>query len=141
MEWSDRCRVSTEIRVMYFDTDAGGVVHNISYLRFIETARTYLAINMGMSFEEIRRTQIHPVVVRTEIDYRRPAILGDILVVNGRVTEVSRARFWVEFEIIRPADGAQLITCRQSLALVKMPEGRPLRLPEGFPESFALSAG
>ena len=37
MEWSDRCRISTEIRVMYFDTDAGGVVHNISYLRFIET--------------------------------------------------------------------------------------------------------
>jgi 4-hydroxybenzoyl-CoA thioesterase/acyl-CoA thioester hydrolase len=141
MEWSDRCRISTEIRVMYFDTDAGGVVHNISYLRFIETARTNLAINMGMSFAEIVRTQVHPVVVRTEIDYRRPALLGDELMVNGRVTEVSRVRFWVEFEIVRPADQALLITCRQSLALLKMPECRPLRLPEGFPESFALSAG
>ena len=141
MEWSDRCRVSTEIRVMYFDTDAGGVVHNISYLRFIETARTNLAINMGMSVAEILRTQVHPVVVRTEIDYRRPALLGDQLIVNGRVTEVSRVRFWVEFEIVRPADQALLITCRQSLALLKMPECRPLRLPKGFPESFALSAG
>lgn len=139
MEWSERCRVSTKIRVMYFDTDAGGVVHNISYLRFIETARTNLAIGMGMSFAEILRTQIHPVVVRTEIDYRRPALLGDEIEVNGRVTEVARARFWVEFEIVRPADGLQLVTCRQSLALVKMPEGRPLRLPEGFPESFALT--
>ena len=138
MEWSDRCRVSTQIRVMYFDTDAGGVVHNISYLRFIETARTNLAIGIGMSFEEIRRTQIHPVVVRTEIDYRRPALLGDEVVVNGRVTEVTRARFWVEFEIVRPPDQTLLVTCRQSLALVKMPEGRPLRLPEGFPESFSL---
>mgnify|MGYP001263504057 FL=1 len=126
---------------MYFDTDAGGVVHNISYLRFIETARTNLAIGMGMSFEEIRRTQIHPVVVRTEIDYRRPALLGDELVVNGRVTEVSRARFWVEFEIVRPADQTLIVTCRQALALVKMPEGRPLRLPGGFPESFSLSDG
>jgi YbgC/YbaW family acyl-CoA thioester hydrolase len=139
MEWSDRCRVSTEIRVMYFDTDAGGVVHNISYLRFIETARTNLALQMGMSFEEILRTQIHPVVVRTEIDYKRPALLGDRLLVNGRVTEVSRARFWVEFEVVRPSDAALLVACRQALALVQMPQGRPLRLPEGFPESFALA--
>ena len=138
MEHSERCRISTEIRVMYFDTDAGGVVHNIAYLRFIETARTYLAMKMGMSFEEIARTKIHPVVVRTEIDYRKPALLGDLLLVNGRVTETSGIRFWVEFEIVRPADGATLVTCRQALALVQMPAGRPVRLPAGFPENFSL---
>lgn len=138
MDYSERCWISTEIRVMYFDTDAGGVVHNIAYLRFIETARTYLAMNMGMSFEEISRTKIHPVVVRTEIDYRKPAILGDLIVVNGRVTETSGIRFWVEFEIVRPSDGAILVTCRQALALVQMPTGRPVRLPAGFPESFTL---
>jgi len=140
MEFSDRCRVSTDIRVMYFDTDAGGVVHNIVYLRFIETARTLLAMQMGMSFEEIKRTQIHPVVVRTEIDYKRPAVLGDLITVKGGVSEVSKVRFWVEFEVIRPSDGALLVQCRQALALVQMPEGKPVRLPEGFPESFAYSA-
>jgi len=123
---------------MYFDTDAGGVVHNIAYLRFIETARTYLAMKMGMSFEEIVRTKIHPVVVRTEIDYRKPAVLGDVILVNGRVTETSGIRFWVEFEIVRPSDGATLVTCRQALALVQMPAGRPVRLPAGFPENFSL---
>ncbi len=138
MDYSERCRISTEIRVMYFDTDAGGVVHNIAYLRFIETARTYLAMNMGMSFEEISRTKIHPVVVRTEVDYRKPAILGDLIVVNGRVTETSGIRFWVEFVIVRPSDGAILVTCRQALALVQMPADRPVRLPAGFPESFTL---
>lgn len=139
MDYSERCRIFTEIRVMYFDTDAGGVVHNIAYLRFIETARTYLAMNMGMSFDEIARTKIHPVVVRTEIDYRKPAVLGDLIIVNGRVTETSGIRFWVEFEIVRPSDGATLITCRQALALVQMPAGRPVRLPAGFPDSFTLS--
>ncbi len=123
---------------MYFDTDAGGVVHNISYLRFIETARTLLAMKMGMSFEEIARTRIHPVVVRTEIDYKRPAVLGDLVLVNGRVTESSGIRFWVEFEIVRPTDNVLLVACRQALALVQMPEGRPVRLPAGFPDSFRL---
>lgn len=134
----DPLQVSTEIQVMYFDTDAGGVVHNIAYLRFIETARTYLAIQMGLSFEEIARTQIHPVVVRTEIDYRKPARLGDKILVNGHIGECLRSRFFVSFEIVRPSDGQRLITCKQMLALVQMPAGRPIRLPEGFPNTFSL---
>jgi acyl-CoA thioesterase FadM len=36
-------RIRTEVQVMFFDTDCGGVVHNIAYLRFIEIARTLLA--------------------------------------------------------------------------------------------------
>jgi YbgC/YbaW family acyl-CoA thioester hydrolase len=138
MELPEQCRVSTDIRVMYFDTDAGGVVHNIVYLRFIETARTFLAIQMGMSFEEIAKSNIHPVVTRTEIDYKRPARLGDLVRVHGLISEWTRARFWVDFEITRPSDGELLVLCRQALALVKMPEGRPVRLPEAFPESLAM---
>jgi YbgC/YbaW family acyl-CoA thioester hydrolase len=134
----NRNTIETGVTVMYYDTDAGGVVHNIVYLRFIEYARTLLAMQLGMSFEVIRRTNIHPVVVRTEIDYRRPAVLGDELLVRGRVTEVGGARFYVEFEILRPADDARMVSCRQALALVQMPEGRVLRLPKGFPETHGL---
>lgn len=123
---------------MYFDTDAGGVVHNIVYLRFIEVARTLLAIQMGMSFEEIARTNIHPVVTRTEIDYKRPARLGDEIRVDGRIAEWSGIRFVVEFEIVRPSDGTLLVRCRQELALVQMPQGRPVRLPPGFPATLSL---
>ena len=35
-------------RVMYYDTDAGGVVHNLAYLRWVEEARTKMAIELGM---------------------------------------------------------------------------------------------
>jgi acyl-CoA thioester hydrolase len=137
MESSDRLEISTEMRVMYFDTDASGGVHNIAYLRFIETARTLLALEMGMSFQEIAETNIHPVVVRTEIDYKKPALLGDVITVNGRITESSGARFWVSFEIVRLKDHCLLVTCRQTLALVQMPQGRPVRLPAGFPASLS----
>ncbi|MFZ0710049.1 MAG: thioesterase family protein [Terrimicrobiaceae bacterium] len=140
MESPDRLQISSEFRVMYFDTDASGVVHNIAYLRFIETARTQLALRMGLSFQEIAQTSIHPVVVRTEIDYRKPALLGDIITVNGRITESSGVRFWVGFEIVRPSDNRLLVTCRQALALIRMPEGRPVRLPVGFPESFSFAS-
>ena len=45
--------IETREEVMFFDTDCGGVVHNIAYLRMIETARTRLAGLMGMKLREM----------------------------------------------------------------------------------------
>ncbi|HEX7261325.1 MAG TPA: thioesterase family protein [Luteolibacter sp.] len=115
--------------VMFFDTDCGGVVHNLAYLRMIETCRTRLAANMGMDLRTMSETSLFPVVTRTEVDYKRPAKLGDWLLIRGRLDEMSRARFWCAFEMIRESDGALLVTARQSLALVQMPDGKPARLP------------
>ena len=123
--------------VMFFDTDCGGVVHNIAYLRMIETCRTKLAAKLGMSLREMAQTHLYPVVTRTEIDYRKPAVLGDELVIKGRLESVERARFWCAFEMSRASDDALLITCRQSLALVQMPQGRPCRLPPEWAEKYA----
>ena len=60
------------------------------------------------------------------------ARLGDWIEIRGRLGEVGAARFWCDFEMRREEDGALLVTARQALALVKMPEGKPLRLPRGF---------
>lgn len=133
--------IETREEVMFFDTDIGGVVHNIAYLRMIETARTRLASQLGMQLREMARTQVYPVVVRTEIDYRKPSTLGDVLVIRGRLERVERARFWVAFEIRREGEELLLITCRQSLALVQMPQGRPLRLPEDWQEKYPHLTG
>jgi acyl-CoA thioesterase FadM len=42
----DTPTIETREEVMFFDTDCGGVVHNIAYLRMIETARTRLATKL-----------------------------------------------------------------------------------------------
>lgn len=114
---------------MFFDTDCGQVVHNIAYLRMIETCRTRLAAKLGMDLPTMLRTHIFPVVTRTEIDYKRPARLGDWITIRGRLGAVSTARFWCHFEMIRESDSVLLVTAQQSLALVRMPEGKPMRLP------------
>lgn len=120
---------TTREEVMFFDTDIGGVVHNLAYLRMIETCRTRLAGLMGMDLKGMADTKLFPVVVRTEIDYKRPATLGDHLLIHGRLDELQRARFWCAFEIRRESDDLLLITARQALALVQMPAGKPVRLP------------
>lgn len=133
----DTPTIETHEDVMFFDTDCGGVVHNIAYLRMIETARTRLGVKLGMNFREMGETMLFPVVLRTEIDYRKPAKLGDELIIHGRLESVERVRFWCSFEMRRASDNALLITCRQSLALVQMPHGKPQRLPDDWSEKYA----
>jgi YbgC/YbaW family acyl-CoA thioester hydrolase len=130
MTEADIPRIRTELQVMFFDTDCGGVVHNIAYLRFIEVARTLLAEKLGMPLTTMAESKRYPVVVRTEIDYRRGAKLGDQLVVEGWLDRVERVRFWCAFRIVRPVDETLIATCRQMLALIEMPETKLLRLPD-----------
>ncbi len=128
--------IETREEVMFFDTDCGQVVHNIAYLRMIETCRTRLAAIMGMDLPTMTESRVFPVVARTEIDYKRPAKLGDWITIRGRLDELARARFWCAFEMIRESDGATLVTARQALALVKMPEAKPMRLPAEWAEKW-----
>ena len=125
-------RIRTEVQVMFFDTDCAAVVHNIAYLRFIEVARTLLAEELGLGLAAMAETQKYPVVVRTEIDYRRAARLGDKLVIEGWLDRLERVRFWCAFKIIRPADEALIAECRQVLALIQMPEAKLLRVPDDW---------
>jgi len=128
----DKPLVTTEVQVMFFDTDCGGVVHNIAYLRFIEIARTLLAEQLGLPLAEMAQTQRYPVVVRTEIDYRRAATLGDRLVIEGWLDRFERVRFWCGFRIVRPRDDVRIADCRQMLALIQMPAGKLLPLPDSW---------
>jgi YbgC/YbaW family acyl-CoA thioester hydrolase len=123
-------RIRTDVQVMFFDTDCAAVVHNIAYLRFIEIARTHLAEQLGLGLAQMADNQKYPVVVRTEIDYRRAAKLGDRLVIEGWLDQLERVRFWCAFRVTRPADETLIAECRQMLAIIQMPEAKLLRVPD-----------
>ena len=125
-------RIRTELQVMFFDTDCAAVVHNIAYLRFIEVARTLLAEELGLGLAQMAETQKYPVVVRTEIDYRRAAKLGDKLTVEGWLDRLERVRFWCAFKIVRPVDDTLIVECRQMLAIIQMPDAKLLRVPDDW---------
>lgn len=123
---------------MFFDTDCAAVVHNIAYLRFVEIARTQLGEKLGLSLQQVTETKRYPVVVRTEIQYRKAAGLGDQLMIEGWLDRIDRVRFCCAFRITRENDGALIAECRQLLALVEMPGAKLLRLP---PEWDQFRAG
>ncbi len=124
--------------VMFFDTDIGGVIHNLAYLRMIEKARTLLCVEtMDMDLTAMADTGIYPVLLRTEADYRRPGTLGDTLRVTSTLDRLEKVKFWICSEVRRQSDDTLLVSCQQSLALIKMPEARPTRLPKSWVEKWS----
>jgi len=128
--------VRMNYEVCFFDTDAGGVVHNLAYLRIIEAARTKLAGEVGLPILEMAERGEYTVVLRTEVDYQSPAKLCDELVVEGWLESVERLRFWLGFRIVRPSDEAVLVQCRQRMATITIPGNRPVRPPNDWKERF-----
>lgn len=125
-------RTEVFVPVMFYDTDCGGVVSNIAYLRFVEQARTALVTMLGVSLAEIVAAQEFPAVLRTEIDYKKPAMVGDTVRVEARLEEVKRARFWCGFTLLRDSDGTLLAQCRQQCAFIRLPEGLPIPVPASW---------
>ncbi|MDR1190445.1 MAG: acyl-CoA thioesterase [Verrucomicrobiales bacterium] len=116
--------ITVPLKVYFFDTDAGGVVHNAAYLRMVEIARSDLAEKLGWPLA-LMNTEECPVVTRAEIDYLKPARLGDELRIHSRLAGMERARFYIETVITSAATGEVLCRCRQTLATVQLRSGRP----------------
>jgi YbgC/YbaW family acyl-CoA thioester hydrolase len=130
-------RLSVPLEVYYFDTDAGGVVHNIAYLRMVEIARSHLAAALGWSLEKMDRTGHVPVVARTEIDYLKPARLGDSLLVSAELIRIEKVRFLIRFEIVRASQpDFVFVRCVQTMVGVQLPGGRPQRIPEAWRAAY-----
>ena len=130
-------RLTVPIEVYYFDTDAGGVVHNIAYLRMVEIARSQLAASLGWSLDEMGRTGLVPVVARTEIDYLKPARLGDHLNVSAELVRMEKVRFFIRFEIASAAQtDLVFVRCVQTMVTVQLPGGRPQRVPQSWRDAY-----
>lgn len=124
-------------QVMYYDTDCGGVVHNLAYLRWVEECRTKLASHLGIDYATMAREGRHTVLVRHEVDYHSPAFLADDIHVLGCIEKVEKSSLWFRFEIRRAENNKLCVSVRQRLALVQMPQGRPCRIPAEWADKAA----
>lgn len=133
-------QIEVSIKVYFYDTDAGGVVHNVAYLRMIEQVRSDLAEEMGWSLGEMGgEGSVCPVVARTEIDYIRPARLGDTLIIRGSISKMEKVCFYFKAEVFR--EGSEEILCRslQKMVTVNLKTGRPKALRSDWREKWGAT--
>ncbi len=82
---------SLDLRVYIEDTDAGGIVYYVNYLKFMERARTEYMRSMGFGKNYIFNHDLMFVVRDVVVQYLRPATLDDELVATASIRQLKGA--------------------------------------------------
>ena len=118
---------SMPLRVYYEDTDAAGIVYYANYLKFAERGRTEMMRELGFAHSGIAAALGTLFTVRRlSADYRMPARLDDLLMVETRIVALGAATLTLDQQIRR--DGSVLVAVDMLVACVGR-DGRPRRVP------------
>jgi acyl-CoA thioester hydrolase len=122
------------LTVYFEDTDAYGIVYYANYLRFMERARSDMIRAVGVD----QAAALHSsgsayAVVEVDIRYRRPARLGDDLLVVSTVERVRASSVLIHQRVMR---GEEQLTDAHVTAAFLDGQGRPRRQPKDWLEKF-----
>lgn len=116
--------------VRTYDIDFANIVSNIVYIRWLEDLRLQMLAEFFPLDTAMQALGIAPVLLRTEIDYKRAIRLFDEvqgrmwLEQSGRVRQMLAAEFAV--------DGRVHATARQTTCFIDLTSGRPVPTPEAI---------
>ena len=125
------------VRVYIEDTDAGGIVYYVNYLKFIERARTEFLRAIGFNKAAIFDDSLMFVVSAMNVKYLHAAKLDDKLAVTARVRDVARVSMEFEQHVYR--DQVLLFSATVQVACVDRETLRPKRIPVTLLDALAES--
>ena len=125
---------SIPVRVYIEDTDAGGIVFYVNYLKFMERARTEWLRSLGFDKAGANRESFQFVVKSVDIEYYAPARLDDELKVSAELIGLGGASMKLKQKVCR----GDLVLCSSeiSLACVSGATLKPLRIPADMAEKI-----
>jgi tol-pal system-associated acyl-CoA thioesterase len=125
---------SLPLRVYIEDTDAGGIVYYVNYLKFMERSRTEYMRSLGFGKNFIFNHDLMFVVKDMQVDYRLPAQLDDELAVSARLTQLGGASMVMGQSVSR--NGQELVTASIRIASVDRHSMKPARIPPQMAEEL-----
>ncbi len=103
----------TTCRVIYGDTDAGGVVYNANYLRYFEIGRTEMMRAWALPYSEIEARGLILPVTETYLRYKAPAGYDDLLTIATSLVELKKVSCRFHYRITRlRQDGREQLLVR-----------------------------
>ena len=128
-------------RVYYEDTDAGGIVYYVNYLKFMERARTECLRELGFFQSALACEGLLFVVHSAEARYHAPARLDDELLVSAEVIALNRASLRFRQQVRRAADDVLLCEGQFMVACVRTDNLKPRAIPQTLRLAFAAQGG
>jgi thioesterase-3 len=90
-----------EIIVRGYHVDVYGHVNNARYLEFLEEARWAACDGKEVELAWFMQRKMMLAVNRVEIDYKRPAIMGDILQIETQIAKIAEKHLEIRQTITR----------------------------------------
>lgn len=118
---------SHPVRVYIEDTDAGGIVFYVNYLKFMERARTEWLRSLGFDKAGANRESYQFVVRSVQIDYKSPARLDDQLEVTAELLNFGGASMEIAQKVCR--GDSILCSSKIDIAWVSGETLKPTRIP------------
>lgn len=133
----------TTVRVLYGDTDAGGVVYNANYLRYFELGRTEMMREWVCSYREIEEAGFILPVTECWARYKAPALYDDLLIIETEIAELSRLKCKFSYRVLRKVDHSEkpkLLVKGYTVHAAVTRDGRLTRLPDDILEKIGKFA-
>lgn len=127
---------SWPVRVYYEDTDAAGVVYYANYLRYMERARTEFLRSHGFEQDRLKQQGIVFAVHSVSIEYRKPAVFNDMLLVTAEITEFARFSVTFKQNIMRQSDQTLISSAVVKMACIDANRFVPALIPETIRETI-----
>jgi 4-hydroxybenzoyl-CoA thioesterase len=118
---------SVKLRVYIEDTDAGGIVYYVNYLKFMERARTEYMRAQGYGKDYIFNHDLMFVVHDVALKYLKPAVLDDELEATVQLLELRGATMRMQQSVRR--QGQLLVSGDVTIACVDRSTLKPRRIP------------
>lgn len=117
------------VRVYIEDTDTGGIVYYVNYLKFMERARTELLRELDVEQQRLKQQGLLFVVHSLESRYRQPARLDDELMIETGIQSQSKASMVFDQQLYRQVDQQLLCEIRVKIAMVDSETMKPVLIP------------
>ena len=119
------------------EIDDQGHANNVAYVAWMQDAALAHSAALGWTSELYRRLGKGWVARRHEIEYLRPALPGDRIIVQTHVSEMKKVTSTRLYRIVRPRDGELLARAETNWAFINYLTGRPTRIPDEVARAFA----
>ncbi len=123
---------SLPIRVYIEDTDAGGIVYYVNYLKFMERARTEFVRHFIFEQSSLLRDRILFVVHSCNMRFLNPARVDDELVVTAEVIKLGKANMVFGQSVKRADNSLSLCEGDVKIACINANTMKPCAIPEGL---------
>jgi acyl-CoA thioester hydrolase len=136
------CTCSVTVRS--YECDSYGHVNNAVYLNYLEYARHEYLKDIGVSIPELRASGYGLLVAKVSIEYRRPALLDDILTISTTALRQALVGGVLRQVITRGPSGddgsAPTLVAEADVTWVCVDSrGHPARLPPAFHRETPVS--